>query len=116
GIFGDSQLYAALGFNLATGRAFVMAQPRATTDASTPAVYEPVITRGPVYPYFISLVYRVETSDVQNADAVSAFNRVRYVQAVLDALTCVAVFALARALFPGSYGPALLAALLAALC
>jgi len=58
GIFGDSWLYEALGFNLALGRDFAVVAPAARGHAAPP-VYEPVITRGPAYPFFISLVSQV---------------------------------------------------------
>jgi hypothetical protein len=47
---------------------------------------------------------------------VALLGAVRRTQAVIDALGCVAVFAIARVLMPTSYVAALVAALLAALC
>jgi uncharacterized membrane protein len=44
------------------------------------------------------------------------FAAIRHTQAVLGALDCIAVFALTRVLWPSSFVPALLAALLTALC
>ncbi len=119
GIFGDSVLYEAIGRSLAEGRGFTVPVSR-TTAAGTrvPAGDEPVITRGPVYPGFIALVYRAlgALGIDPAADRVWSMNAVRRVQAVIDAVTCLGVFALARALWPRSVLPALVAGLLAAVC
>lgn len=116
GIFGDSWLYETLGYNLAQGNGFAVAPPR--PFSLPPAAYEPVITRGPVYPFFIALVYR--TMGVGASPDARArwrqLDRVRLAQAVLDGLNCLAVFGIAVAIWPGSFVPALLAALFVALC
>ncbi len=115
GAFGDSALYLALGFALADGTGFAVA-PAPTLPP------EPVIMRGPVYPFYVSLVYRAWRA-LAGPDALQrptarseVFAAIRRSQAVLGALDCVAVFALTRVLWPSSFVPALLAALLTALC
>jgi hypothetical protein len=76
-----------------------------------------VVTRGPAYPFFIALVYKwaIGVDNLRGASARDAFDTIRRTQAVLDALNCLAVFAMTRLLWPSSFVPALLAALLAAL-
>jgi hypothetical protein len=52
-------LYHTVAFNLVDGKGFSVASPRVSTRGRVaPPLYEPVVTRGPVYPFFVSLVYR----------------------------------------------------------
>jgi hypothetical protein len=113
GIFGDSLLYVAIAANLADGKGFTVAVTHPTSAGTVgPPVDEPVITRGPVYPFFVASVQRLERASGYS----SRFDTIRYAQAVLEAFDCVAVFAITRVLVPGSRVPGLLAALLTALC
>jgi hypothetical protein len=115
GPFGDSALYLALGFALVDGNGFAVSPAPGLPP-------EPVIMRGPVYPFYVSLVYRAWRA-LAGPDALrrptarnEVFAAIRQSQAVLGALDCLAVFALTRVLWPSSFVPALLAALLTALC
>jgi hypothetical protein len=113
GRFGDTGLYAAVAANLAAGKGFTAPVVRPTSAGTpAPAVDQPVITRGPVYPFFLSLVLRL----TEGLPGIERLHAARLTQAVLDALNCLAVFAIARAIYPHSFGSALLAALLAATC
>jgi hypothetical protein len=115
GAFGDSALYLALGVAIADGNGFAV-----SPEPGLPS--EPVIMRGPVYPFYVSLVYRTWRA-LTGPEALrrptargEVFAAIRQSQAVIGALDCVAVFALTRVLWPSSFVPALLAALLTALC
>lgn len=116
GPFGDSFLYHKIAYNLYRGNgysgiddgsAFGVAEP----DLKT--VYEPAITRGPVYPFFIALIYRI-WGDPTAMESINRWhvnwNRVRVVQSVLDALICLLLFFVMRVLYPEHNLPAFLAA------
>jgi hypothetical protein len=115
GPFGDSALYVALGVALGDGHGLAVSPAPGLPP-------EPVIMRGPVYPFYVSLVYRAWRAlagpdGLRRPTAPSeVFAAIRQSQAVLGALDCLAAFALTRALWPSSFAPALLAALLTALC
>lgn len=118
GPFGDSALYHRIAYNLYKGHgysgidngsAFGLSQP------GQPVIYEPAITRGPVYPAFLASVYRF-WGDAAAMESIKRWhvnwNRVRIVQSIFDALICLLLFWAVRALYPNRYLPAFLAAAL----
>jgi 4-amino-4-deoxy-L-arabinose transferase-like glycosyltransferase len=122
GPFGDSYLYHTLAYNLYEGHGF-----SGTDDGralglphkDNPLAYEPSVTRGPVYPFFLCAVYKV----FGNREAMASvdtwhlnWDRVRIVQCVLNAVTCLLVFWIARVIRPESFLAAFTAALIYAFC
>ena len=118
GPFGDSYLYHTIGYNIYKGHgysgmdngsAFGLPEPRHTV------VYEPAITRGPVYPVFLAGVYYLWGHEA-DMDPLGwwdmSWDRVRIVQAVLDALICLFLFWGVRLVYTDRYTPAFLAAAL----
>ena len=122
GYFGDSYLYLKLAYNLYEGHGF-----SGTDDGGAlglphperPPTYEPSVTRGPVYPVFLCVVYKVFGSREAMASRDTwhvNWDRVRVVQCVLNAVTCLLVFWIARVIRPESFWAALTAALIYAFC
>jgi 4-amino-4-deoxy-L-arabinose transferase-like glycosyltransferase len=117
GPFGDSVGYHKIAFNLAHGNGFSATDFGAAIgrdDAPGAArIHEPAVTRAPLYPLFVSMIYRagpdaaLTSHDLIRANA----DRVRIVQCLLDALTCLCLFALCRLVYPSSASVALVAAL-----
>ncbi|MBK9654435.1 MAG: glycosyltransferase family 39 protein [Rhodanobacteraceae bacterium] len=86
-------------------------------DPAGTHVYEPAATRAPIYPYFLSLIYRFTglSGSVSAGQLQETFHWVRLIQCALDTLTCLLVFCLTRLLARGSTPAALTASLLYAL-
>ena len=104
GMFGDSFLYHNIAVNLYKGNGF-----SGTDDL------KPNITRPPLYPLFMSGVYRLfgKASDLASAETLHhSLDKVRMVQCILDALICLVVFAMVRTIYAGSFWPAILSAFL----
>jgi len=121
GPFGDSWAYHALGYNLAQGNGYSItdygAAKGSRMDPAGTHVYEPAATRAPIYPYFLSLIYRFTglSGSVSAGQLQETFHWVRLIQCALDTLTCLLVFCLTRLLARGSTPAALTASLLYAL-
>lgn len=116
GPFGDSYLYHVLAYNLYKGNGFSgidNGQAFGVNMQATKPVYEPSVGRGPVYPFFISMVYRIFCSDddMQSIrDWHKNWDKVRIAQCFLDATICILVFFITRTIFPKSFIPALISA------
>ena len=118
GPFGDSGLYHRIAYNLCKGNGFSGIDNGSADGLPRPSqsiVYEPAITRGPVYPAFLASIHRY----LGNAAAMESikrwhvnWNRVRIVQSILDAMICLLPFGAVRVLYPDHYLPAFLAAAL----
>lgn len=122
GPFGDSYLYHKIAYNIYKGngysgiddgRAFGLPQKEQNM------IYEPAITRGPVYPFFLASVYYLWGDET----AMESLNRwhvnwdlVRIVQSLLDAMICLLIFGVARYLYSDTYLPAFVAAALYSIC
>lgn len=118
GPYGDTFLYHVIGYNLYQGNGFSGTDDGRAFGLSqegTKLEYEPAITRGPVYPFFISLVYRILGSK-KDMGSIQTWHKnldkVRIVQCVLDALVCILLFLMVRAIYKKSILPALIVALL----
>lgn len=123
GSFGDSFVYHTLAFNLLEGRGYSATAGPDTFGAQPPApapiAYVPGIFRPPAYPLFLALIYRLCADPGPFIPAQTwriVWDRVRLIQALLDATVCLLVFGLARAIIPSSPWPALIAAALYAVC
>ena len=82
---------------------------------NTVLAYEPAIFRPPAYPYFMSSVYHLfgRAEDMREHKTWHKnWDKVRIVQAALDAAVCILVFAIVRILSPTSTVPAYLSAAL----
>ena len=116
GPYGDTPLYHKIAFNLYSGNGYsgadngaAFGMPGGQEDVN----YEPVIMRAPLYPYFVSFVYKFfcDPGDMESIDTWHKnWNKVRTVQAVLDAFVCIFVFFIVRIIYPSSFWPALIAA------
>jgi len=118
GPYGDTFLYHRAAYNLYKGNGF-----SGTDDGrafglkgeETKLEYEPAITRGPVYPFFISMVYRILGSK-KDMESIQGWHKnldkVRIVQCILDAMVCILIFLMARAIYTKPFLPALIASLL----
>jgi len=122
GIFGDTHLYHRIAYNLYMGNGFSgtlnkgaygMVQKDACIE------YEPAITRGPVYPFFLFAVYKI-LGNPEDMKSIKTWHRnldkVRIVQAVLDASLCILLFLMVRIICPESIWPALISAILYCFC
>ncbi len=116
GRFVDTRLYHRIAYNLYTGNGFSGTDDgRAYGLAGSGKAlrYEPAVTRGPVYPFFLNLVYRC-LGDPQDAKSVFTWqhnwDKARITQCILDVLTCLIVFFITRLIFPASPYPALISA------
>ncbi|MCK9615026.1 MAG: glycosyltransferase family 39 protein [Candidatus Omnitrophica bacterium] len=118
GIFGDTELYHVIAYNLYKGNGF-----SGTDDGrafglkggGTNIEYEPAITRGPVYPFFISMVYKIFGSE-KNMESIHTWrinlDKVRIVQCFMDAFVCILVFLITFLICQKSFFPAIISALL----
>lgn len=106
GQFGDTLLYHLIAVNLWQGNGFSATDDGSAFGGASVAVdrYAPAITRPPVYPAFLAAVYSFvgDPKDTTLATWRTRWDAARLTQGVLDALTCVLVFLLARALAPSS--------------
>ncbi len=117
GPYSDSALYHTIGYNLARGYGFSgdtrgLELGIGEVDGSR---LEPAIVRGPVYPFFISAVYKYlccESDMKVIEDWHRNWDKVRIVQAVLDASVCLVVFLIVVLIYPASLWPAFLSAFL----
>ncbi|MBF0571495.1 MAG: glycosyltransferase family 39 protein [Candidatus Omnitrophica bacterium] len=114
GFFGDSGLYHSIGYNLYKGNGFSGSNNALAFGFKTEGVkleYEPAAVRAPVYPFFISAVYRFFCSD-EDMKSLEVWHKnwdkVRIVQCFLDAIVCVLVFFISRTIFNGTFFPALI--------
>ena len=118
GPFGDTFYYHRVAYNLCNGNGF-----SATDDGRAFGVgkknkdleYEPTITRGPVYPFFMCMVYKTlgnEEYMVSLEDWHKNLNKVRIVQCVIDAAICLLVFFIVRLIYPAFFLPAFISAFL----
>jgi hypothetical protein len=100
GPFGDSYGYHIAAYNLFLGKGFSV-----TEEGRAAPTYCPVFTRGPGYPFFISLIYKLFSDDKVLASLPRwhmALDRVRVAQCVMDSLCCVLIFFIVRIICPGS--------------
>ncbi|MDO8535691.1 MAG: glycosyltransferase family 39 protein [Candidatus Omnitrophota bacterium] len=117
GIYGDSYLYHVIAYNIYSGHGFSgsnTGKAFGSDSGGKVLKYEPAVTRGPIYPFFIASVYRFlgdTKSTVSGEIWRNNWDRVRITQCVLDSFVCLLVFFMARLIYPRSYGPALIAAL-----
>ena len=121
GQFGDSFFYHISAYNLYKGNGFSAIDDGRAFGFSPQAEklnYGPAITRGPVYPFFISLVYRF-FSNPKDMLAITTWHlnwdRVRLAQCIVDTITCLLVFLIVRLIYPTSWWPAFISAALYAL-
>jgi 4-amino-4-deoxy-L-arabinose transferase-like glycosyltransferase len=118
GPFTDTHLYHSIAFNLVNGNGFSGIDNGAAygmPSDKNPDEYTPAIIRGPVYPFFLASVYSLLGNDDQMRSLETwhiILNRVRVVQGVLDALICIIVYLMVRAVTPQYIMPALFAAIL----
>ena len=112
GYHGDSALYHQLGYNLYAGNGFSSSDNGAAYGAvreGESIEYKPAVGRGPVYPFFISIVYKFfcDPEDMKSIETWHKnWNRVRVAQCFLDATICLLVFFIVRLIFPASFWPA----------
>jgi 4-amino-4-deoxy-L-arabinose transferase-like glycosyltransferase len=118
GAFGDSLLYHNIAYNLYKGHGYSGIDNGSALGfppSGVTPVYEPAITRGPVYPGFLAAVYCL-WGDPTAMESILLWhvnwNRVRVVQAVLDALVCLLLFGVMRMLYPDRFTPAFMVAAL----
>jgi hypothetical protein len=118
GPFGDSHLYHRLAYNLYQGNGFSGSDDGSAyglARTKEKMYYEPAITRGPVYPFFIASVYRLFGNERFMKNPLTwhfLWDRVRITQCVLDALVCLMIFFIVRIVYSGSVWPAYISALL----
>jgi len=113
GEFGDSFVYNDIAFHLYKFKGFSCSD-EASVIPDEKAAFKPAITRGPGYPFFLFLVYRLFGSE-NSMDKLSWYqnwNKVRIAQCFLDAVICLLVFAIVRCIYPASFLPALISAIL----
>lgn len=118
GPFGDAHLYHCIAYNLYNGNGFSGTDDGTTYGTSKErktTEYEPAINRGPVYPYFIYLIYKF----FGNTEAMKSFgtwhknwHKVRIAQCILDASICISVFLIVRLICPQSLWPAFISSFL----
>ena len=119
---GDSITYHNIADNLYHGRGYsAIAGPGGYgyRKEETGVNYKPAMTRSPVYPFFLYLIYKSSGNEhaVTSLEQWSpTWDKVRVVQSVIDTLSCLLVFLIVRQLFSSSFYPALLGALLYASC
>lgn len=97
GPFGDSYLYNSIAVNLYLNRGF-------TVEAQNGLV-KPVFSRGPAYPAFISLIYRIfgKRNDMLSLNTWHImWDKVRIAQCILDSLVCLLVFFIVKVICPDS--------------
>lgn len=104
GPFGDTIIYQKLAYNLYKGNGFsaqradyVFGRPEAAIE------FKPAITRAPVYPFFMSLVFALwGDPEAMKSPATWYVNwdRIRYVQCFFDSTICILFFFLMQVLYP----------------
>jgi 4-amino-4-deoxy-L-arabinose transferase-like glycosyltransferase len=118
GPYGDTHFYHRAAYNLCNGNGF-----SGTDDGRAYGLgvqnkeleYEPAISRGPVYPFFMCGVYKFlgneeDMKHIENWHNI--WDRVRIVQCVMDAGVCLLVFFCVRLIYPASHCPAYIASIL----
>ncbi|MBF0384807.1 MAG: YfhO family protein [Candidatus Omnitrophica bacterium] len=118
GPFGDSAQYHVMAYNIYRGNGVSSSESNRAwgyPPLNTKRVYEPAITRGPVYPFFIATVYKLFGKE-EHMNSIETWrhnwDKVRVAQCVMDALLCVVLFLMARVIYPDKFMPALLASFL----
>ena len=101
GIFGDTHLYHRIAYNLYKGHGFSGTDDGRAYGAARTAArleYRPAIARGPAYPAFMALVYRLFGSE-KYMELIDTWHynwdKIRIAQCVLDSITCLFVFFMA---------------------
>ena len=118
GPFGDSYLYHVIAYNLYNGHGFSgtdYGEAFGKKSVQQKIIYEPAITRGPVYPFFIFAVYRMFGTEKEMASAAGlrrSWDRVRIAQSFLDTAVCAMVFFMTYIICGRSYLPALISSAL----
>lgn len=119
GQFGDTFLFHIIAHNLYRGQGFSGITDGKSFGNESQEIsverYEPAATRAPIYPFFISCVYKLLGNAADMESILTWHNnwdKVRIVQCVLDASLCVAIYLLNRFFWPASAWPALFAAIL----
>lgn len=114
----DSHLYHRIAFNLYSGNGFSGIDDGAAyglIQESKDIKYKPAIVRGPVYPFFIYIVYKY-FSNPKDMESIETWhknwNKVRIAQCILDATICIFVFFIVRSICPSSFWPAIISACL----
>ena len=120
GTFGDTFLYHKIAYNLYSGNGFSGSDNGAAYGSvrkSEDIKYEPAIARGPIYPFFISIIYKF-FGNPKDMDSIKTWrknwNKVRKAQCLLDAIVCLLVFFIVRLIYPTSFWPAIISASLQA--
>ncbi len=117
GPYGDTYLYHVLAYNLYKGNGFSGTDKGQAFGfkVDEKPKYEPAIVRGPVYPFFLSMVYRIFCSekDMQYLEVWHKnWDKVRIAQCLLDAIVCILVFFISRVISKKSFIPALISSVL----
>lgn len=115
GQFGDTFLYHNIAYNLYKGNGFsgtVDSRAYGLKNKTDELEYEPAVNRGPVYPLFLSMVYRIFGNTEALNNWQENWDKVRMVQAILDALLCIVVYFIVRLIIPSVYIPAIIASIL----
>ena len=118
GIFGDTYTYHTIAYNLYTDRGFTAIDDGEAFGNKIPIPdleYVPAATRGPGYPYFLYVIYRLfgDEQRIENGkDWHVNWDRARYAQCILDTLTCLMVFFIARLIYNRSHWPAVISCLI----
>ncbi len=122
GPYGDTYFYHRTAYNLYKGNGF-----SATDDGRAYGLvpteqnlaFEPTAIRGPVYSFFICIVYKLlcNQKDMESADNWHKnLDKVRIVQCIIDASVCLLVFFIVRFIYPSSVLPAFIASALYCFC
>lgn len=115
GQFGDTFVYHKIAYNLYKGNGFSAAYDAGAfgmTNETHEVNYEPAVTRGPIYPLFMTMVYKIFGNNQTIENWENNWNKVRIIQCILDSLLCLIVYFLVRLIIPGSSIPAIIASLL----
>lgn len=114
GQFGDSYIFNNIAHNLYKLKSF-SCTVKIMENGKEQEWLEPVITRGPVYPFFMFLVYKFLGSE-KDMESIETWHKnwdkVRIVQSILDAGVCFLIYFIVRFIYPASIGPALISAFL----
>jgi 4-amino-4-deoxy-L-arabinose transferase-like glycosyltransferase len=114
GPYSDSYMYLVPACNLYKGHGFSRTDdgwPLGNGVKEITTKYEPLLTRGPVYPFFIATVYKFFGNEKDMGSYKTwhkNLDKVRVVQCLLDALVCILVFFISYAISNGSFLPALI--------
>ncbi len=114
GYFGDSHLYHRVAYNLYKGNGFSGSFSGEAYGIPLVEVnqFKPLFVRGPMYPLFISSVYKFACNqkDMESTTTwIKCWNRVRIAQCILDSIICLLVFFIVRLIYPPSFWPAIIA-------